>query len=163
MNAILLIGACGSGKTWVCKELIKKFKLNKLAKIKTIYFNTNNKISVMGKYTGHIYDGSDRLSMSVMKDINYLKYIQEKHKMLIIAEGDRFMNKTFITKFNPYIIKINNDGLKGRKKRNSSQSDRQIKTINTRVSNIKHNISVTNSFDAYSLIQNIINEKIKTH
>ena len=158
MNTILLIGACGSGKTWVCKEVIKEFNLNKSAKIKTIHFKTNDKISVVGKYTGHIFDGTDRLSMSVMKDVDYLKHIQEKHQMIILAEGDRFMNKTFITKFKPYIIKIQNDGSEGRKKRNSSQSERQIKSINTRVANINSNISVKDSFEAYGLIKKIINE-----
>ena len=38
-NTILLIGCCGSGKTWVCKQLIKEFNLNLNAQIKSFYFS----------------------------------------------------------------------------------------------------------------------------
>ena len=158
MKTILLIGPCGSGKTWVFKKIIKEYNLNINAKIKSIYFKTNKKLSVMGKYNGHIYDGSDRLSMSIMKDIGFLKSTQEKNDMFILAEGDRFMNKTFINKFNPYIIKILDDGSVGREKRNSKQTERQIKTIQTRVSNIKENKTVKNSLEALNTIKTLINE-----
>lgn len=157
-RTILLVGQCGSGKTWVCKELIEYYKLIYSAKIKTIHFKTNKKVSVIGKYTGHIFDGTDRLSMSVMKDIVYLKNAQEKHDMFILAEGDRFMNKTFIGKFNPYIIKILDNGISGRQKRNSSQSERQIKSIRTRVDNTPSHVDVNTSSQALSLIKKIINE-----
>jgi len=158
LKTVLLIGACGSGKTWVMKQIIKEYNLSYNAKIKSIHFKTNKKISVMGKYNNHIFDGTDRLSMSIMKDVNYLKIIQEKNDMIILAEGDRFMNKTFINKFNPYVIKILDDGLIGRKKRNSNQSERQLKSINTRVSNIKHDETVNNSSQALLVIKKIINE-----
>ena len=98
-----------------------------------------------------------------MKDVNYLKQVQEKNDILIIAEGDRFMNNTFIKTFNPFILKINDKGEEGRKKRKTTQSDRQIKSIQTRVSNIKHHKSVECSNEALSLIKKIINENIKTH
>lgn len=132
-NTILVIGQCGSGKTWLCKEIIKEYNLNQSCKIKTLHFRSDGKISVMGKFIGDIFDGTDKLSMAAMRDINSLDYIQQKHNMLIIAEGDRFMNKTFINKFNPFILKINDDGLKGRKLRKSQQTQRQIKSIRTRV------------------------------
>lgn len=162
-NTILLIGCCGSGKTWVCKQLIKEFNLNLNAQIKSFYFRTNKKIAVMGKYIGSIFDGSDKLSMSVMKDVNFLKQTQLKNKLFIVAEGDRFMNNTFIKNFEPYIIKIEDDGLKGRKKRNSKQTERQIKSIKTRVSNINCNESVKCSAEAFELIKKIIYENLKTN
>jgi len=156
-NSILIIGQCGSGKTWLCKQLIKQYKLDQSCKIKTIHFKSDGQISVMGKFVGDVFDGTDRLSMSVMKDINSLQYVQKKHNMLIIAEGDRFMNKTFINKFNPFILKINDDGTKGRKLRNSQQTERQIKTIRTRVKNIQHNKEVKNSNDAFEFLKEQIN------
>lgn len=156
-KTILIIGECGSGKTWLCKQIIKEYNLKQSCKIKTIHFKSDGQISVMGKFVGDVFDGTDRLSMSVMKDINSLDYIQKKHNMQIIAEGDRFMNKTFINKFNPFVLKINDNGIKGRKLRNSQQTQRQIKTIRTRVENIKHNKSVKNSDDALKYIKEQIN------
>ena len=67
-------------------------------------------------------------------------------------------DKTFINKFNPYIIKILDDGSVGREKRNSKQTERQIKTIQTRVSNIKENKTVKNSLEALNIIKTLINE-----
>tara|TARA_Y100001973_G_C5158472_1_gene312188 strand:- start:202 stop:723 length:522 start_codon:yes stop_codon:yes gene_type:complete len=167
-NTILLIGSCGSGKTWVCKQLIKEYNLKLIAKIKSIYFRTNSeplqpnkKIAVMGKYDGSVFDGSDKLSMSIMKDVNTLKKTQLKNNFIIMAEGDRFMNKTFIKTFNPLIIKISDKGEEGRKKRNTQQSVRQIKSIETRVSNIKHNKLVENSEEAFNTIKKLIDENIK--
>ena len=159
---ILIVGQCGSGKTWCCKKIIEKYKLSINAKIKTIYYKTNGKLTVLGKYTNHIFDGSDRLSMSVMKDAVHLKRLQEAHNMIILAEGDRFMNKTFIDKFKPFIIKIKDDGAKGRMLRKSKQTERQIKTIRTRVNNINENLSVQNSNEALKKIIHIIDENIKT-
>mgnify|MGYP003120724557 FL=1 len=156
-NSILIIGQCGSGKTWLCKQLIKEYKLHQNCKIKTIHFKSDGQVSVMGKFVGDVFDGTDRLSMSVMKDIDSLEYVQNKHNMLIIAEGDRFMNKTFINKFNPFILKINDDGTKGRKLRKSQQTERQIKTIRTRVKNIQHNKEVKNSDKALDFLKEQIN------
>jgi len=157
-KTILIVGGCGSGKTWVCKQIINDYKLNIKAKIKSVYFNTNKKISVMGKYDGSIFEGSDKLCMSVMKDADYLRFVQRKNNLTIIAEGDRFMNSTFIQKFKPYIIKIKNDGKKGREKRMSKQTDGQIKRIQTRVNNIKEDISFSKSEQALRHIKIIINE-----
>jgi len=159
-KTILIVGACGSGKTWVCKQLIKHYKIETKAKIKSIYFNTNNDISVLGKFDNTTFEGTDKLSMSIMKDVDYLRYIQRKHNMTIISEGDRFTNKTFIQKFRPYIIKIEDDGLQGRKKRKSNQTKRQIKSIQTRVNNIQEDILIKNSNKALELIKTIIDENI---
>lgn len=161
MITILLIGQCGSGKTYCMKKIIQEYNLDMTAKIKSIHYRTNKKISVLGKYTGHKFDGSDRLSMSVMKDVQHLKRLQQYHKMIIIAEGDRFMNKTFISTFKPIIIKMTDDGLKGRQKRKTEQSERQIKSIKTRVNNIKEDILVNNSNEALKKIKDIIDEDIK--
>ena len=110
-------------------------------KLGKFYFHENISYIIAGKYDGSTFQGSDKLSMSVITDLNkMLNYINKKNKTAIF-EGDRFMNKTFINKAKPYIIKINGDGKDGRIKRSSSQSHRQIKSIKTRVGNINpHNI-----------------------
>jgi hypothetical protein len=53
----------------------------------------------------------------------------------------------------PVIIKISDKGEKGRKLRNSTQSDRHIKAIQTRIHNIKEHYLVNNSTEALELVK----------
>jgi len=156
-KTILLIGACGSGKTWVMIELLKLYNTKK-AKLGLNNFRIDeiNKIIITGVYDGSVFQGSDKLSMAVMSDADKLKSVQDKHNFTIVSEGDRFTNSTFIKKFNPYIIKIKDNGKQGRDKRNSTQSERHLKSIVSRVNNIKENIAVQNSAEALKLIKKII-------
>lgn len=156
-KTILLIGACGSGKTWVMRELLKIFNTKK-GKIGLNVFRIDEikNVLILGVYDGTTFEGSDKLSMGVMADVDKLKAIQDKHNITMLAEGDRFTNSTFITKFNPFIIKITDNGVSGRLKRNSTQSERHIKSINTRVENIKENMKVNNSAEALDVIKNIL-------
>jgi len=157
-KAILLIGGCGAGKTWVAKQLINLLQLEQSAKVGLIRFRTkaNEENIILGRYVGSVFDGSDKLSMAVAKDFDQLHQVATKHGFRIIAEGDRFMNSSFVAKFDPYIIKIEDDGSEGRRKRNSQQTERQIKTIKTRVTNTKHDMTVSDSAEALSAILNII-------
>ena len=155
---VLLIGSPGSGKTWVMKAIIKQRKCLKRQKIGLFCWNANDDILVLGKYDGTMYEGSDRLSMAIMKDLDvFLGYASDKN---VICEGDRFMNNTYISKVKPTIIRILDDGAGGRLKRGSNQTTRQIKTMNTRVSNVNADILVNDSLEALKVINNIIdNEK----
>jgi hypothetical protein len=156
---VLLVGACGSGKTWVMNQLIIEYNLNLKAKTKLIHFRTNKKICVLGSYDGSTFEGSDKLSMAVSLDFDNFKKICDKEKFIIVAEGDRFTNKKFINIFSPYIIKIQDKGEKGRYVRGSKQTERHINSIQTRVNNIKENKLVMDSNEALSLIKQIIYEK----
>jgi len=155
-KTILLVGACGSGKTWVMKSLIEKLNLNSTKKFKMIFYQTNGKVSVLGKYDGSTFEGSDKLSMAVARDFEKFKNFNESKNYTIIAEGDRFMNSTFLKTFKPCVVKIKDDGLKGRVKRQSSQTERQIKTIQTRVDNMKEDYAVKDSTEALKLILEIL-------
>jgi hypothetical protein len=155
---ILLVGACGSGKTWVMKNIILQHGLNLKAKTKLIHFRTNKKICVLGNYDGSVFEGGDRLSMAVSLDFQNFKKIIDKENFMVICEGDRFMNQNFIKTFNPFIIKIQDNGEIGRKARGSNQTQRHLTSIQTRVNNIKENRTVKNSNEALSLINKIINE-----
>tara|TARA_R110000824_G_scaffold385488_1_gene579761 strand:- start:191 stop:682 length:492 start_codon:yes stop_codon:yes gene_type:complete len=156
---ILVIGECGVGKTWIMKQLIKN---SKGFKIGLNYFNETDKNIVVGKYDNSTFEGSDKLSMAVMKDLDkMINYINKVNKTAIF-EGDRFMNKNFIKKANPYIIKIKGDGKGGRLKRGSQQTERQLKTIKTRVKNIQAHKEVENSNECLNIIQTYENIKIKT-
>ena len=145
---ILIIGECGVGKTWVMKQLItpqdKRYKLGK------INFHENNMI-IVGKYDDSVFEGSDKLSMSAITDVDRLfKYAKGK---TTVWEGDRFTNSTFIHKAKPIILRIKGNGEQGRVKRGSNQSERQIKSIRTRVNNIKATHEFNNSVECLNHIK----------
>lgn len=134
MRTYLIVGAAGSGKTWVMRQLIEKLKLNVTGRVGMFLFHRNDKYCVLGKYDGTTFEGSDKLSMAVMRDLP--KFLKVMKGFTIFCEGDRFTNSTFIGQAKPLICKIVNDGAEGRKKRKSNQTERQIKSISTRVKNV---------------------------
>lgn len=155
-KTILLIGSCGSGKTWVATSIIKE--LNTInCKLGMIHFcmDEQKQVAILGKYDGSTFQGSDRLSMAVMRDCERLAKFQAAKQIRIIAEGDRFTNRNFIAIMKPIIIKILDDGSNGRTIRGSTQTERQIKSIQSRVSNIVAHYNVANSTEALELIKNI--------
>jgi hypothetical protein len=136
MKTYLVIGECGSGKTWVMMEAIKHFGLTEREKLLKINFNRGAKTLVLGNYDGTTFQGSDRLSMAVAQDFEPFKQWAEMNGIeTIICEGDRFTNKRFIDIYSPTIIRILDDGSRGREFRGTSQSERQLKSIKTRVEN----------------------------
>lgn len=148
MKVYLVIGQCGVGKTWLMKQLITKFGATKKASIGKVKFNLNpdENIYVLGNYDGSMFEGSDKLSMAVAGDFEYFyHFINTIENPIVICEGDRFTNKTFMNLFKPTIVKIEGDGSEGRKIRRSTQSDRQLKSIATRVNNINPTVSFENS------------------
>ena len=156
MRAYLLVGNCGSGKTWVMKRLIETLQLTINAKVGLIRFKTNRINCVLGKYDGTTFEGSDKLSMAVAKDFQLLQRVAEQKQLTLIAEGDRFMNKRFIETFKPYIVKILDEGTRGRQHRGSTQSERQLKSISTRVKNIQEDVIVKNSTEALNKLLELI-------
>jgi len=139
-------------------NLIKKLELNTKARIGKVIFQTDGIVSVLGNYEGSTFQGSDKLSMSVMTDFAILRKMQKKNSMNVICEGDRFMNKKFISMFQPIVVKITDDGENGRSLRGSSQSTRQIKSIKTRVENTTFNKAAKNSSEALEMIIDLLNE-----
>lgn len=135
MKTFLIVGAAGSGKTWVMKQLIEKLKLTVTGRVGMFLFHRNDKYCVLGKYDDTTFEGSDKLSMAVMRDLPKFQKVMKGYT--VFCEGDRFTNSTFIQGVRPLILKIANDGAEGRKKRESNQTERQIKSIATRVSNVK--------------------------
>lgn len=150
---VLIIGECGVGKTWVMKQVLADNKLQP-GKIGKIKFHYNDDIILVGVYDGTTFEGSDRLSMSLNTDLdNFLLWARNK---VVICEGDRFTNSTFITKAEPVIFKIQGDGEAGRKIRGSKQTERHLKSIATRVSNIEAHVTAGDSNEAYWLLQRLI-------
>jgi hypothetical protein len=157
MRTYLLIGNCGVGKTWIMKKLIEQNNDIYKGSFGKIQFNKVGSLFILGKYDGTTFEGSDRLSMSVATDFEpFFEYLSNLDDIIIIAEGDRFMNKSFINIFKPTIFRINGTGEQGRIKRGSNQSDRQLKSIKTRVENISFNLDFNNSEDLLLYIKNNI-------
>jgi hypothetical protein len=156
---VLLIGACGVGKTWVMKQLIKLKGANLTYKIGMIYYHSNSLVNIIGKYDNSTFEGSDRLSMAAVKDI--AAFMVRNYDKINIYEGDRFTNSTFITAASPIIVKIQGHGDEGRRLRGSQQTDRHIKSIATRVSNISAHHDVENSDEALFLILKLIEDAEK--
>jgi adenylate kinase len=156
-NTILLIGSPGVGKTWVMKAIINRFNCDKRQKYGKFYFHQSEEVIVVGKYDGTMFEGSDRLSMSVITDIDGFMAITQNR--LVILEGDRFTNSKVISKMNPTIVKITGDGAEGRRKRDSNQTERHIKSITTRVNNIPLKLKdyvVNDSNEALDVITDLI-------
>jgi hypothetical protein len=153
---ILIIGNCGVGKTYIMQNIIKSFQCNDSYRIGQLHYKTNGYINITGKYDSGIFQGSDKLSMSVMTSVD--DYLQNVNGVNIF-EGDRFTNKNFIKKANPFIIKINGNGINGRFLRNSTQSTRQIKSIETRINNIEYDFSFDDSYLLKKYLQTLLNSK----
>jgi hypothetical protein len=153
---ILIVGNCGVGKTWVMKQLVsdiqKKFVKKKIGKF---VFEECEDYIVIGNYDGSTFEGSDKLSMSIMTDYEMIFEFLEKGK-LIFYEGDRFSNSKFINQAKPLIIKILGDGLEGRITRGSNQTERHLKSIRTRISNIPEHYSFNNSTETLLFLRQII-------
>jgi len=153
MSSFLIIGECGVGKTWLMTKLLNESTYQS-KKYRLIKFKLNDKgLAITGVYDKSIFQGSDRLAMNVSSDFEAFKKVCDLNKITPIFEGDRFMNKNLVRVFNPFIIKITGSGDQGRLQRGTNQSTRQLKSIKTRVSNIKANIEFKNSTDAFLFLK----------
>jgi len=154
---ILICGMQGTGKTWVMLQLIELMKASKKRKYKTVYYHQGENIAIVGKYDGQTFQGSDRLSMGVMADIGGM--LAQHREGNVILEGDRFTNGKFISRYKPTIIYITSDGSEGRKLRGSDQSERTIKSMATRLTNLdlkKRAIAVEDSATALEKILELL-------
>lgn len=156
---ILIIGNCGVGKTWVMKKLIEQHNMNFRGKLGMFKFHYNEDIAIVGKYDGSTFEGSDKLSMAVMRDVDTFKTWCDERSGIVVAEGDRFMNKKYIDKMNPLIIQIQGNGEAGRIMRKSEQTERHLKAINTRVSNISNEFGIVKVYDSNHCLK-LINKQI---
>ena len=154
MKTLLVVGNCGSGKTWVMQQLLKRSY--KTVKVGLIWLSITEDYIIPGIYTNETFTGTDKLSMAVSKDFELLHDYLSTKQQPVIVEGQRFMNKRFINLFSPTIIKITDDGSFGRKLRNSNQTERHLKSITTAVNNVKSDYDVANSTECYTLIKTLL-------
>lgn len=161
----LVIGACGTGKTWIMKQLIASLNIKEAGQCGLYHMvrNEDKKVIVLGKYDGSMFEGSDRLAMNIMAD-NY-KFINlfANCNYTLIAEGDRFTNNTFIKDFNPTILRVNGNGKEGRIKRGSEQTERHLKSIATRVKNIQSDYEFEDSSECFDWLLKTLLEPDRQH
>jgi hypothetical protein len=156
MINILLIGNCGVGKTHTMKQIIQSQKNMNPSAFGLFKYIGNDDLRIAGVYDGSMFEGTDKLAMDVMRVMEDYILGQRDRKGINIFEGDRFMNKKFIAMANPFVIKIKGDGKAGREQRGSQQTQRHLKSINTRVHNIEEDFAFDNSDKAVEFLTNNI-------
>lgn len=151
---ILLIGGCGSGKTWVAQQLLTK--QHRMYQYGLMRFKADDRLAVAGVYDGGMFQGSDRLSMAVSREFQRFHELCQSHGWHLFMEGDRFTNKACIRHLDPYVIRILDDGSVGRTLRGSDQSPQHIQRIATRVRNFDVDLDVKDSNEALLAVQSIL-------
>ena len=125
-----------------CKEINIEFKYKKIVRG---YYSKDNTYCIIGVYEGGIFDGTDRLSMSVQPVlIEWVKENKNKYKNVYL-EGDRVFKSSFIDAcrqilgdINIIIIKTTEENKNERhKKRKDNQSEKWLKSKKTSVYNIE--------------------------
>lgn len=154
-TAVLIIGMCGVGKTWVMTQLLEGEAAER-KQIGLVHFHECRDRIVVGKYDGTMFQGSDRLSMAVMRSVDdFMRYARGTGKVAIF-EGDRFTNSKFIGRADPMIVRIEGDGRAGRQLRGSVQSERHLKSIATRVRNVASHHDCEDSSQALERVRALI-------
>ena len=138
-----LAGVPASGKSSILRELIKRliqidpesFQHGKLHGIK------GQGVAVYGIYDGGKFDGTDRLSMTVIDDaIDYYKNEAEPSGVkVIIVEGDRLLCRRFLDSVRARIIVIDAEPrelMRRHIQRGDTQESAFLKRCRTKVNNI---------------------------
>ena len=139
MKLIYLIGLPGSGKTTVMKEFISEYEWKYDKPIDLLDTQVSGNIRLLGKYEeGETFSGTDRLSMAVAPKA--IEYFKTKPNEVVIGEGDRLNNKAFFDCFEDKVIIYLSVSDQERERRyaerGSEQSDKFIKTVQTKCKNI---------------------------
>jgi dephospho-CoA kinase len=142
MNAkvIYLAGVPASGKTTIFKRIRSKYFTNckdiKYGLVRGIATN-DDKYIMLGVFDGTDFEGTDKLSMSVINDA--VKFCNQQQKRCVIfIEGDRLFNIRFLQETNAtlYIIDASQEVLKARHaKRSDNQNERFLRSRRTKVEN----------------------------
>lgn len=140
-KVIYIAGVPASGKStlfkMIRKHLFSESKEFKHGKCKGI---ENGAFKMLGVFDGTTFEGTDKLSMTVIDDaIEFIKQqIDSKQKSVVFVEGDRLFNIRFLkeTKALLLLINANERVLKERHiKRGDSQTETFLKSRRSKVEN----------------------------
>tara|TARA_Y100000593_G_scaffold17150_1_gene34295 strand:+ start:1979 stop:2530 length:552 start_codon:yes stop_codon:yes gene_type:complete len=165
IQAIGIGGMPASGKTTLVKNIRKKLKKPKMFRFGVLRgeYYTDENLYILGVYGKGLFDGTDKLSMSVQPDaVSFFKKISET---TVLFEGDRLFNLSFIeairnlTELKLYYLDVKDTTLAVRHfDRNDTQTDKFKKGRKTKYENILNNCSdivVLNNQTEKDLNQNI--------
>jgi adenylate kinase len=99
MKIVGLCGVPGTGKTTIMRELMEGYTYN-IVKHGTLEYmacyNNTNRPFVLGKYTGDMFDGTDKLSMAVINDAEGWLSQNNRPDVHVLFEGDRLWCPRFV-------------------------------------------------------------------
>lgn len=147
-KTIYLAGVPASGKSTLFKMIRKQlfegaqeFKEGKCRGIE------NGAYKMLGVFDGSTFEGTDKLSMTVIGDaIDYVKKLQEdKDRHVVFVEGDRLFNYRFLseTRARLLLIDASEQVLKARHiERGDTQTDTFLRSRRSKVENFvaKYNV-----------------------
>lgn len=100
LGAIGLFGEPGSGKTTFMRSILKHFPPMKQGKYGCVSFmhDPGSATAIIGSYTGHTFDGTDRLSIAVYAEAPLvLSMLRERLGVrTLLWEGDRLARARWI-------------------------------------------------------------------
>jgi deoxyadenosine/deoxycytidine kinase len=143
MKIFYIIGMPGTGKSTIMKELMSRFNDWKQERVvELLDTHVAGNLRVLGKYEDDnegTFDGTDRLSMAVPP--RAVDWISTRPDEFIVGEGDRLNNKTFFHCCEPHLTIVHITSSKEERerryeKRGSNQSEKFIKTTQTKCQNI---------------------------
>lgn len=154
MKVIMIGGYPGSGKSYIVKLLIEKYKQMGYTFRQDEYdtllkYITTTGLTILGTYEkGEKFPGTDRLPMNVQPTVeNFLmNYARQKKDMTVLMEGDRLFNEkmimyctTFINvraDFHLYIVQASQRLVEQRREGRSEQNASWRKGRETKVNKI---------------------------
>lgn len=155
-----------SGKTTIMNRIRKKLVGCTQGRYGTLRYEEYDKHIIFGIYAGKMFDGTDKLSMAVMKDS--LEFLSHNTKKVLI-EGDRLFTAKFIQgaitlgyTVDIYICIVDQlpEIVKRYQKRGKMQNPKFLKGRHTKIVNIMmnfpHTIINTNETVPDKIIDNLI-------
>ena len=149
-KVIYIAGVPASGKSTLFKQVRQRlfegatdFKEGKVRGLES----TDGHYKMLGVFDGSTFEGTDKLSMTVIDDaIAYIKGLSEHpEKYVVFVEGDRLFNYRFLaeTKATLLLLDANERILKSRHiERGDTQTDTFLKSRRSKVENFakKYNV-----------------------
>ena len=150
MKIIAIGGEPGCGKTTLMKKLIEHFGVEpKYDEFKLVPYLQKNNIYVLGKYEdGHVFAGTDRMSMAVQPEaIKFLASLPTNS--IVLYEGDRLFTASFLEdcldKYDLDIVYLSTEKdvrTKRYAERGSEQDETWLRGRETKISNILTNMNL---------------------